>query len=146
MKRIIIMSIIAAMLAGCGGASPIDRSVSQVEKALEKVEKNKGKMTEDDWIILNKELEEPLKVISDALESNKVGLVTKMKMVALATRWAAALTEAGISEIERQTGIHRENWETELENAAKELEKTASEMEKISDEATKTAASSATEN
>jgi predicted transcriptional regulator len=132
MKRIIIIGIIAALFAGCGGgASSIDKSVSQVEKALEKVEKNKGKMTEDDWRSLEKELEEPLKVISDALESDKVGVLAKVKIVTLAARWAAALSEAGISEIEKQTGINRENWGDELEKVAKELEKVSEELEQI---------------
>ena len=136
MKKIIIIGIIATMFAGCGGgASSLDKSISQVEKALEKVEKNKGKMTEDDWRLLEKELEEPLKVISDALESDKVGVIAKVKIVALAAKWTAALTEAGVSEIEKQTGINRDNWGTELENLAKELEKASSELEKAAEKA-----------
>jgi len=144
MKKIIIIGIIAAIVgAGCGGgASSLDKSVSQVEKALEKVEKNKGKMTEDDWRVLEKELEEPLKVISDALESDKVGVLAKVKIVALAARWTAALAEAGIYEIEKQTGIDRENWESELEKVAKELEKAGEEFEK----AVEAAGKSSTEN
>jgi len=131
MKRIIIIGIVAAFLAGCGGgASNLDKSISQVEKALQKVEKNKGKMTEDEWRVLEKELEEPLKVISDALESDKVGVMAKVKIVALAAKWTAALAEAGIHEIEIQTGIDRDNWGTELEKVAKELEKATEELEK----------------
>lgn len=131
MKKIIIIGIIAAICAGCGGgASSLDKSVSQVEKALEKVEKNKGKMTGDDWQILEKELEEPLKVIADALESDKVSVLAKVKIVALAARWTTALAEAGITEIEKQTGIDRDSWEAELEKVAKELEKAANELEK----------------
>jgi len=131
MKRIIIIGIIAAFFAGCGGGtSSLDKSISQIEKALEKVEKNKGKMTEDDWRVLEKELDEPLKVISDAMESDKVGVLAKVKLVALAARWTAALTEAGISEIEKQTGVDRDNWSTELEKVVNELEKTTEELEK----------------
>ena len=130
MKKIIIISIIAAIFAGCGGSSQVDKAVTQVEKALEKVEKNKGKMTESDWKALEKETEEPLKVIADALEENKIGIVAKMKVVALAAKWTAVVMEAGFSEIEKQTGIEREKWGDELEKAAKELEKAAHELEK----------------
>jgi len=131
MKRFIIIGIIVAICAGCGGGgSSLDKSVNQVEKALEKVEKNKGKMSEDDWKNLEKELEEPLQVIANALESDKVGVLAKVKIVALAARWATALAEAGISEIEKQTGVDRNNWEAELEKVAKELEKAGSELEK----------------
>jgi len=131
MKRIIIIGIIAAIFSGCGGgATSLDKSISQVEKALQKVEKNKGKMTEEDWRVLEKELEEPLKVISDAIESDKVGVLAKVKIIAVAGKWASVLAEAGIQEVERQTGIDRDNWEAEFENLAKEIEKANSELEK----------------
>jgi len=136
MKRIVIISIIAVFFVGCGGGSSsnLDKSISQVEKALEKVEKNKGQMTVDDWNNLEKELEEPLKVISDALDSDKVGVMAKMKIVAVAAKWAAVLAEAGAKEIEKQTGITRENWGNELEKVVKELEKATDELEKATNE------------
>ena len=133
MKKIIIIGVIVAICAGCGGGSSLDKSVSQVEKALEKVEKNKGKMSEEDWKNLEKELEEPLQVIANALESDKVGVLAKVKIVALAARWTAALAEAGINEIEKQTGVSRDNWEAELDKVVKELEKVSSELEKAAE-------------
>jgi len=144
MKKIIIIGIVAAIIgAGCGGgASSLDKSISQIEKALEKVEKNKGKMTDDDWRVLEKELEEPLKVISDAIESDKVGVLAKVKLVALAAKWAATLAEAGINGIEIQSGADGDNWSIELEKAAKELEKAGEEFEK----AVEAAGKSLTEN
>jgi hypothetical protein len=137
MKKIVIIGIIAAIVcSSCGGgATSLDKSISQVEKALEKVERNKGKMSEDDWRVLEKELEEPLKVISDAIESDKVGVLAKVKIVTLAARWTAALAEAGIYEIEKQTGIDRDNWGTELEKVAKEIEKATEELEKAAETA-----------
>ena len=130
-----IIGFITAALAGCSGASSLDKSIGQVEKALQKVEKNKGKMTEEDWRTLEKELEEPLKVISNAIESDKVGVIAKVKIVALAAKWTAALTEAGIHEIEIQTGIDRDHWGTELEKVAKELEKASEELIKAAEAA-----------
>jgi len=131
MKRFIIIGIIAAICAGCGGSSSLNNAINQVEKALAKVEKNKGNMTEADWQNLEKEVEEPLQVIANALEANKVGMVERIKLMALVGKWTAVAMEAGFTEIEKQTGIKRDDWSNELEKAAKELEKAAKELEKI---------------
>jgi len=130
MKKIVIVGIIVAIFAGCGGASSVDKAMGQIEKAIEKVEKNKGKMTENDWRILEKEVEEPLLVLSDALEKNKVGAIQKVKLITLTAKWATVVMEAGFTEIEKATGVGRENWQTELEKAAQEIEKAAQELEK----------------
>jgi hypothetical protein len=140
MKKLIIVGIIVAVCAACGGGSAVDKSISQVEKALAKVEKNKGKMTEADWKALEKEVEEPLKVISEALEKDKVGMVGKMKIIAVTAKWATVLAEAGISELEKRTGVERENFGKELEKAAKEIEKNAGgDLEKLGAELEKAA-------
>ena len=138
MKKLIIMGIIVSIFAGCGGASSVDQAVNQVEKALEKVEKNKGNMTEADWESLKNEVEEPLQVINEALETNKVGVMERIKVMTLVGRWAAVLMEAGVSEIEKSTGINREDFGKELENATQELEKTAQELENLTPEAEQT--------
>ena len=134
MRKLIFIGIIVAICAGCGGASPVDKAISQVEQALEKVEKNKGNMTEADWENLEKEMEEPLQVIVDALENNKIGMVDRIKVMTLVGKWTAVAMEAGLSEIEKSTGIDRENFINELENAAQELEKNAQELENMATE------------
>jgi len=136
MKKWIVMWMIVAICTACGGGSSVDKAISQVEKALEKVEKNKGKMTEEDWKSLEKEVEAPLKVISDALDGNKVGVIGKVKIIAITAKWATVLAEAGVKELEKQTGIAMEEWGKELERAAKELEESgvATEIEKAAKE------------
>jgi uncharacterized membrane protein (DUF106 family) len=118
MKKLLITGIIVALFAACGGSNSVDKAISKVEKAVEKVDKNKGKMTEADWEALSKEVEEPLKVISDALENDRVGLMTKMKIVAVTAKWAAVIAQAGLSEFGKQ-----------MVEAGKELEKTTKELE-----------------
>ena len=120
MKKLFIACVIVAICTACGGSS-VDKAISQVEKALEKVEKNKGKMTEEDWRTLEKEVEEPLKVIADALDNDKVGVIGKVKILAVTAKWATVLAEAGVSELERRTGVDRENWAGEIERAGQEL-------------------------
>lgn len=87
-------------------------------------------MTEADWQILEKEMEEPLKVIADALENNKVSMMERVKLMTVVGKWSVVIMEAGFSEIEKQTGIDRENWGNELEKASEELQKAAEELQK----------------
>ena len=143
MKKFIVTCIIVAVCTACGGGSSVDKAISQVEKAVEKVEKNKGKMTEEDWKNLEKEVETPLKVISDALDNDKVGVMGKVKILAVTAKWATALAEAGVKELEQQTGVAMEEWGKELEKAAKELEKSgvAEELEKAAKELEKSGVS-----
>jgi len=122
MKKFITFCIIAALVAGCGGSS-FDKDIKQVEKAIEKLEKNKGNLTESDWKSIEKEVEIPLKNIHNALESGKVGTMQKLKLITVTAKWATVMMEVGFTEIEKQTGIDRENWEQEFEKVAKEIEK-----------------------
>jgi len=125
----------------------INKAITQVERTLEKAEKNKGNMTEADWQNLEKELEEPLQVIANALESNKVSMMERVKLMTVATKWATLAMEVGLAELEKQTGVDREEWGNELEKALEgidigelqkalegidisELEKAAKEIEK----------------
>ena len=130
MKRIIIIGIIAVIFAGCGGSSSVNTAISQVEKALAKVEKNKGNMTEADWQNLEKEVEAPMQALANALENNKIGAMERIKLATVMTKWSAVVMEAGFATIEKQTGINRENWGSELEKATEGLGKTAEELEK----------------
>ena len=143
MKTLKLLSVLllALVMAACGGSSSsLDKAVSQVEKALEKVEKNKGKMTEADWKNLEKEVEEPLQTIAKAFENNKLSIANRVKVTMLTAKWAAVVMEAGFSEIEKQTGINRDEWGKELEKTSDELQKMSSdELQKAAEELQKAA-------
>jgi len=141
MKKLVIACMIVAVCAACGGSSSsVDNSVKKVEKALEKVEKKKGKMTDEDWRALEKEMEEPMKVIVEAIEKNKVSIMKKIQLTAVIAKWGAVLAEAGISELEKKTGVERENFSKELEKAVKELENASgADLEKLGKELEKAA-------
>ena len=127
MKRFIIISIIVVVCVGCSKSSSLNKAISQVENALEKVKKNKGNMTQSDWEALGKEVEEPLQVISKSIEDNKIGMMERLKLTALVAQWSVVVMEAGLTEMEKQTGISREKLGDEIEKAVKELERIASE-------------------
>ena len=123
MKKLLIIGIIAAICTACGGgASSVDKAISQVEKSIAKLEKNKGKVTEEEWKALEKEVEEPMKVLADALESDKVGAMSKLKIVALTAKWATVVMEAGFGEMQKQLGTELENFGEKLEDAVKDIE------------------------
>jgi len=127
MKKVIIVCIISVLFVGCGGSSAVDKAMSQVEKSTEKLEKGKGKMTEADWNALNKEMEEPFNVLADAVKNNKVGAMSKIKIVALTARWTAAAAAAGFDEMGKQLGVDGEKVGKALEDASKELDKAAAD-------------------
>ena len=91
-------------------------------------------MTDEDWKRMEKEAEVPLKVLTEALENDKVSAFAKIKIAAVTVKWAAVLSEVGIKEIEKKTGVDRENFGKELEKAAKEIEKATKELEKTTTE------------
>jgi len=120
-----ILGIIAMIFAGCGGGSSVSNAISQVEKSTEKLENSKGKMTDADWQNLQKETEEPLKAIADALQAGKVGAMDRMKIIAVMARWSAAVMSAGFSDVMKQT----DELGKSIENASKELDNNSDESE-----------------
>ena len=80
------------------------QSNGKIDKSIEKVEKNKDKMTKKDFEALDKEMEEPLKVLNDALENDEVGALDKLKIVGKVTKWAAVLVSAGFKVVGDELG------------------------------------------
>jgi hypothetical protein len=95
-KLILIAFAVAFMAASCGNGNAIDAALNQVEKAMDKVEKNKTSMTADDWKAFNEEVEAPCKVLNEALESNDVGALKKIKISAVVLRLATVAGEAAM--------------------------------------------------
>jgi len=132
MKRLVIVSIIAALcLSGCGGGSQstVDSAISKLEKALDKVEKNKGSMTPEAWKALEAEMEEPLTVINKALENNELGVMGAIKVVGLVGKWAIVAMEYGASQLEQEvSGYDWQNLGKEIEKSVEELSKSISSI------------------
>ena len=146
MKQILtpLMCITAALMltAACGGgSSSVNSALSQMEKAMEKVEKNKTSMTTEDWKELDKELEDCVKVLNEALESEDVGTMTKLKISAVVLRYAAVAGEAALhtvtDSLKVQMGTEEESQfkevmeSNEMKDVMKELEKLGKELENL---------------
>ena len=128
MKKLIVICIIATMCVGCGGSSSVDKAISQVEKSIDKLQKNKSKTTAADLQALEKEMEEPLKILSDAIENDKVGTVNKMKIIAITAKWATLVMEVGLDEM-KKAGFDQENIGDELEKIVDEMKQALPEEE-----------------
>jgi len=149
-KIIVVLLAVVFAVVSCGGkGSSIDGALSQMEKAMDKIEKNKTSMTTSDWEALNKELEEPAKVLSEAMESDQVGALKKLKITGVMLRYATIAGEAAfhtvtdslktmaeeshlsdsISVVSKQLNEAFEN--DEMKEALQELQKAAEELKKL---------------
>jgi len=142
-KSIVAIALLVVMMmaASCGGGgnAAINTAISQMEKAIDRVEKNKGSMTEADWKALEKELEEPAAILEAALENNSVSTMEKLKITAVSIRYMAVLSEAALKTVNDSLSIYSEQIKEqlnsdEMKDALKELEKGAKEMEKFLNE------------
>ena len=148
-KIIIVAIAIAFVAVSCGKGSSVDAALSQIEKAMDKVEKNKTSMTEADWEALSADLEQPAKVLNDALESDQVSGLKKIKIAAVMVRYMAVAGEAALhtvtDELKLKMGESNDLLESipaaselqeiiksdELNESVQEIQKALEELQKI---------------
>lgn len=131
-----IIAAAVVMCAACGKAEkPLDKSIKQVEAALEKVEQNKDAMTKEDWDALGKEMEAPLQEISTALESDQVSATERIKLLGLVTKMGTVMGEAALKQLNTETGIVRDSLGNELKEAGEQIEGAVGEAVKAAGEA-----------
>jgi soluble cytochrome b562 len=140
---------VAMIFASCGNGNAVDAALNRVEQAMDKVEKNKTSMTADDWKTFNEEMEAPCKVLNEALESNEVGTLKKIKISAVVLRLATVAGEAAMHTVVdslsvqmQQAGVsdtisnvlntlQGEEAQKEMQEGMKELQKGLDELQKI---------------
>ena len=108
LKIIIVVMATVFVAVSCSKSSSVDTALSQIEKAMDKVEKNKTSMTEADWEALSEELEQPAKVLNDALENDQVGALKKLKISAVMLRYVAVISEAALNTVNDSLKIKME--------------------------------------
>ncbi len=114
MKKILYLFVIAfavMALVSCG-RSEGKSALRDLEKIVEKAEKNKDKLSAEEWKELFAEFQEKEAIANEAAEKNELGITGKVKLLALTTRWAAAygprmfedmaseMDEAGLNDFE----------------------------------------------
>ena len=153
---VVLACMTSILLIVACAKSPVDKAMEKIDKSIEKVEKNKDKMTKKDFEALDKEMEEPLKVLNDALENDEVGALDKLKIVGKVTKWAAVLVSAGfkvvgdelgkelkesgedvkkaLEGVETTTGDDVKKVLEEVKSTGDEVKKTLEELQSASDE------------
>jgi len=102
MRRLIIVGIIVTIFTGCSkSSSAVDKSIGQLEEAINQLEEKKDNLSVEDWYGIEKETEEPMKIVTNALENGKGGVKVNMKLVSLMARWATIVTDIGFRENEK---------------------------------------------
>jgi len=95
-KIIVTVLVLVFSATSCGNGSSVNSALAKVNEAMDKVEKNKTSMSEADWKALNDELTPSIEILNQALESDKVGALQKIKITAAVLRFAAVAGEAAL--------------------------------------------------
>ena len=130
MKRLFILILFALLFFGfvsCGG-SATNKSLKAIDEITTKAEKEKDKLTDEDWMKLGKEMETHLETLNKAIDDDELGMMDRLKCVGIVARWTKIAVEKGLEKVEKETGMSAEELGKELEKAASELEKATGEM------------------
>ena len=110
-----LLAVMTMAISCGGGSSSVDAALSQMEKAMDKVEENKTSMTEADWKALAAELEQPAKILEEAVESNSLGAMARLRITAAMMRYVAILSEAALHTVTDSLNVHMEEFNEKME-------------------------------
>ncbi len=84
---VLLFAFAITVLTSCG-RNEGEKALAEMEKIVEKAEKSKNELTADEWKELVVSFEEYEKVANEAAANGKLGVVDRVKLVALTARWA----------------------------------------------------------
>ena len=131
MKRLFTLTLFAILSLGfisCGG-SATNKSLKAIDEITTKAEKQKDKLTDEDWKNLGKEMETHLETLNKAMDNEELGVMDRLKCVGIVARWTKIAMEKGLKEVEKETGMSADELGKEIKKAAAELEKATGENE-----------------
>lgn len=117
---LLIFALAATMLFSCG-KNEAKKALIEMEKIVETAEKNKNKLSKEEWKELAGRFEENEKIANEAAESNQLGVAGKMKCLALTTRWATVYGQSRMQEITPKVNDMLQTLGSELEKMADSL-------------------------
>lgn len=118
MKRtiyVLLLALAATALISCSGRSEGKEALREMEKVVEKAEKNRDKLTPEEWKALAVEFEQCEKKVEEAIKNKKIGATGQIKSIALTTRWATAYGPVMLPEMISDLSEPLKNMGTELE-------------------------------
>lgn len=90
MKKIIYLLFFAltvTMIVSCA-KNEGQKALAEMEKITETAEKNKDKLTREEWKELAVRFTENEKIANEAAETGKIGIADRVKLIAITARWA----------------------------------------------------------
>lgn len=122
MKKLIYLILFAfavTSIVSCGGQNEGKTALREMEKIVEKAEKDKDKLTAEEWKELAVEFEKNEKIASEAADNDKLGIAGNMKLLGLTARWATAYGPRMMQDM--------------LPNLSEPLENLGSDLQKLMD-------------
>ncbi len=86
---LLLFAFAMTMSISCG-KNEGKNAITEMERIVEKAEKEKDNLTADEWKELAASFEENEKIINEAAAKGKLGVTDRMKLIALTARWAGA--------------------------------------------------------
>lgn len=116
---LILLTFAVTSIVSCGGKNEGKTALREMEKIVEKAEKDKDKLTAEEWKELAVEFEKNEKIASEAADNDKLGIAGNMKLLSLTARWATAYGPRMMQDM--------------LPNLSEPLENLGSDLQKLMD-------------
>ena len=134
----ISFSLLTVSCGSSSGSASVDAALAQIEKVMDKVEKSKTSMNQADWQAFSDELEKPVKLLTDALDNDKIGTIKKLKISAVMLRYAVIASEAAVHTFSDSLQIKLEDKSLqeilstdEMKEALQDAQKASEELKKL---------------
>ncbi len=119
---LLLLTFALSTIVSCGGQNEGKKALREMEKIVEKAEKDKEKLTPEEWKALALEFEQYEKTVNEAIENNKIGAVGQMKCLTLTTRWATVYGPEMLQEMIPDLSEPLKNKGDELEQLIRALD------------------------
>ncbi len=111
---LIFFLCIISVFTACSKQSDGKKALQEMEKIVETAEKNKDKLTSEEWDELVVRFEENKKIATEATDTGKLSDKNKIKLTELIARWATLNGESNIEGITPQISNLLQNFTDDL--------------------------------
>lgn len=117
---LLVFALAVAALVSCGHGEG-NNALREMEKIVEMAEKDKDKLSKEEWKELAARFEENEKIANEAADNNRLGVAGKMKCLTLTIRWATVYGQTMMREITPKVNDVLQTLGSELEKMADSL-------------------------
>ena len=106
------------------------KALGEMKKIVVKAEKEKDKLSDDEWKVLSEKFQEKEQIVKEAVEKDELGFSSKLEYITLTTRWATAYGERFFNDLRDELSDDKDGT---IEKISGELEKMFNSLDKDSD-------------